>query len=54
MGWFELLKTQGAVLSGAAYGGEGNEGTDALFNIKFGEGLEEEDWEEWMRGKERK
>lgn len=53
MGWFELLKTQGAVVSGAAYGGEGNEGTDALFNITY-DGFDEKDWEEWMRGKKRK
>ena len=53
MAWFDLLKVATAVTTGSTYGGESNEATNALFNLKFGEWLEEEDWEDWMRGKER-
>tara|TARA_B100000029_G_C17583802_1_gene960501 strand:- start:221 stop:403 length:183 start_codon:yes stop_codon:yes gene_type:complete len=50
--WFDIIKVATAVTTGSTYGGESNEATDALFNISYGEGLEEKDWEEWMRGKE--
>jgi hypothetical protein len=52
--WFNLLKVATTVTSGSTYGGEANEATDALFNINFGEGLEEKDWEEWINAKETK
>jgi len=51
MNWFELLKVATAVTTGSTYGGEANPAVDALYNVSYSEGLEEEDWEEWMRGK---
>ena len=51
MNWFELLKVATAVTTGSTYGGKANPAVDALYNVSFSEGLEEEDWEEWMRGK---
>ncbi len=53
MNWFDILKVATAITTGSTYGGESNEATDALYNLKFGEGLEEKDWEDWIRGKER-
>jgi hypothetical protein len=49
--WFNLLKVATAVTTGSTYGGESNQPVDALFNINYGEGLEEKDWEEWINAK---